>query len=383
MVVSQDLKAYAVWSGVVSLEGYINVYENAKLTIEPGTTVIAKAGAQLNVGWNEGAAAIHAVGTAQQPIHFCGENANPGVLGGGRHRENTTLDSSLKHVVIEDAGTTGNKALELHSPIQIDTLAIINSQGTGIVANDFHPQSGKLQISKTAIPARLLSAGAVTRFPPNSLLTGNQNDRVELDFTDVKSELKMRNLGVPYLQKRSLYITDAATWTIAPGTKYQIVAEQSMLVEWNEAASTIVWKGLPEQPIEISAQSGSPGGWNQLTIGKNTTKNSEIAHVKFKHSQNSLEFSAPIKLEQVSLEDALAGIQINSQGLAVGSSGLEVNRVKGHPMVAQIHVLYSLPTNCYFSENENNSVLVKGSEKATSESFRVPVAVCATLSSRR
>lgn len=82
MVVSQDLKAYAVWSGVVSLEGYINVYENAKRTIEPGTTVNAKAGAQLNVGWNEGAAAIHAAGTAQQPIHFCGENANPGVWGG-------------------------------------------------------------------------------------------------------------------------------------------------------------------------------------------------------------------------------------------------------------------------------------------------------------
>lgn len=374
MTVTGDIKSDAVWSGVVSLEGSVSVYENAKITITPGTTIIAKAGAELEVGWNEGAAALYASGTAAQPIHFCGENANPGVWSGIRIRKNTALDSSLTHVVIEDAGTSGYVALELEAPILIDTLGVINSQGTGVVASDFHLQSRKLHISKTAVPARLVAASAVSHFPIESVLTGNQNDRVELDFSEVKSEFKMRNLGVPYLQKQTLYVTDAATWTIAPGTKYQTVAAQSIHVGWNEAASTLLWQGQLDQPIEFIAQSGSAGGWDGLNIGKNTTKNSELRHVKFKHLQQGLEINAPIKIEQVSLEDAIEGVEISSAGLAPGSSGLVVNRVKGHPVVAQLPALYSLPTNCAFAENDKNSVLVKGSEMEASGTIpKMPV----------
>lgn len=381
-VAETNITKDTVWSGVVSLESDVRVYQNATLTIQPGTTIIAKPGASLDIGWSSGAAGIMAQGTAAQPIHFCGENSNPGVWQGVQIQSNTVRTSVIKHVVIENAGAYDRAALELYSPIRLEHLHLLNSDGLGLLADDFHPESAHLNISKSGVPARLLAPAAVTHFPEPSSLTGNQNDRVELKYSRIESELNMRNLGVPYLQLESVHMSKAAKWTMAPGIKYDVVAGADVDIGWAGEAATIQWSGTQDQPIEFRAQSASPGGWGKMEIQEKTTPNSTMQHVLIRHATDPVEISSPIKINQVSIEDALAGISIASSGLAVGSSNLSVRRVKAHPVTAHTHALYSLPQGGEFTDNEKNTILVTGTNLNESGSIRkmpIPYLVESTM----
>lgn len=382
MVVSGDIASDTVWSGTVSMTGSVYVRNNAKLTIEPGTVIIAKAGTELDVGWAGEAAAIQAEGSAQQSIYFCGENDKPGVWGGIKIGENTNPTGSFKHVLIQDAGPEEGAALELATALLLDHVVIYNGAGFGMIAKDINPQSTLLNILKTKIPAKLTSPAAVTHFPSKSSLKGNSHDRVELAYTDIEQELNMRNLGVPYLQLSTVYLKSNATWKMAAGITYEIATNAGIDLGWAGEAAKVQWAGQAGQPIVLQAQSGSPGGWNHLAVRENTTADSFMQHLVVRHPSQPLEIEAPIRIEQFTLEDALAGIEIENTGLAPNSSMIHVRRVKGHPITAKPHALFSLPANGSFEANEKNTILIKGTDinkSGTLAKMPIPYLVESTL----
>ncbi len=101
--VTGDISTNTTWSGIVYLDGFVHVINNAELTIQPGTIIRGK---QTDVTVTPGVlviargSKIHAVGTAAQPIIFTSIKA-----------ENTTRSSGDWGGVI----LCGNARVNLHT----------------------------------------------------------------------------------------------------------------------------------------------------------------------------------------------------------------------------------------------------------------------------
>lgn len=361
--VSKAVTADAVWSGVVLLDGNITVGSGAKLTISPGTTILASPGASLQVGYLNSKSALIANGTAQNPIHFCGKTATAGSWAGIELTSSTTSLNSLSYVTIEDAGQAQGAALELNATAKVNSLTVKNSAGDGVHAAAFTAGSDKLTVTTCEAPVRLTSQAALTNFPVGGQLTGNKKDMVLMDFSSVTTDVTQRKLDIPYLQLQSISHGEG-TWTMEPGVQHKVAADRRLEVGYLSAKSTLAWNGTAAAPIVFSGETESAGSWRGILIKSSTTTNSKLSFVKVKHgggsSEPSIHALAAVSLMDVSIEDAAMGLEIGNPGLAQGSTKVSVARVTDHPIVAEAKALTSMPVGGTFADNAKNTIKVKG-----------------------
>jgi hypothetical protein len=114
------------------------------LTIDPGVTVISAAGASIGMGMT-GPGAIHAVGTAVDPITFTGESNSPGGWAGIVVWFDADSASLFDHVIVDNAGTPANVqgGFLFYTDIGpvIHNSTIRNSAGCGVIIVNQPPWS--------------------------------------------------------------------------------------------------------------------------------------------------------------------------------------------------------------------------------------------------
>lgn len=360
--VDADIQQDTVWQGVVLLNKKIRVSGTTKLTIKPGTTILAKPGAGLELGYLSSSTTLVANGNAQQPIHFCGQTASAGSWEGITVQSSSTSLNSLAYVSIEDAGIDQGAAVTLAAATKVNSVTVKGSKGDGVRASQFTAGSDKLSVSGSKAPVRLTSAKAFTNFPTGGVLKGNTKDFVYIDFNLIEEDVTIRKVDVPYLQVQDLRHQAQAVWTIEAGVQYKLAADREIQAGYLSNKTSLMWKGDAANPIVFSGENVQPGSWKGISINPATATNSKLSHVKLQHAGGnnmpSLRIAAPIALNDVTIEDGVKGLMIHSVGVAAGSSKVNVNRVKGHPVELEAQALLSMPAGGTFTGNEKNSIKV-------------------------
>lgn len=353
----------AVWSGVVQIDGAVQVSKGATLTIQPGTTILAKPGARIEIGYLSETSTLIANGTAEQPIRACGTVPAKGSWGGIGLNPSSTNLSSMAFVSIENAGAAGAAALNLEAQLKLNTVTVRDCAGDGVWATSFGAASSELTVTGCDTPVRLKHADSLSHFPVGGALAGNARDVVAIDFDRIETEVKMHKLSVPYLQLQDLKHTAQANWTIAPGVQYKVSADRKITAGYLSNKTTVNWKGTEQEPIVFSGETPTAGFWKGIWVEDGTVTTSEISGIVIEHAGGSdssaLWIDAPVIVKDIMLQDSIWGLSIGESGLGAGSARVSAKRMAQYPIVVATPALVSTPAGGMFTELAKGAVLVK------------------------
>lgn len=363
MTVGGRIQQDTVWSGVVQIDSQVRVTEDSTLTVLPGTTIIAKPGSGIEVGYLSPNSTFIANGTAEQPIHICGMSPGKGTWAGIKLNRSGTNLSSMAYVTVADAGVSGAAALNLAAQVKMDTVSVENCGGDGVWATSWSPASKGLSVTGCDASVRLKDAEALNHFPIDGVLTGNAKDMVMLDFNRISVDVTMPDLGVPYYQIQDILHAAQATWTIHPGVQYTVAADRKIMSGYLGAKSSLMWKGEVGKPIVFSGETQSAGSWKGIELAQGTATNSELSLVMIKHAGGSsapaLKVDVAMTIKDVGIEDGKLGMAIGVNGLGENSARISVLRVADHPIKVHPKAWTTVPGGGTFTDNAKNTVLVE------------------------
>lgn len=243
-IIGQD----ATWSGVVHLPSGISVHNEPTITIEPGTKIIVGSGAAVEFGFQGSQAMVRALGTVDKPILFCGETANAGYYAGVVFRSGVKPESVLRNVLIADAGVASGGGLTLEMPLTVRGVQVRNSGAYGVLAAGYGPTSSTLIVSGAAKSSVLATASPGLSVPPNSTLTGNAVDAIDIGFRSFDGDATLSDHGVPY---RALASTSVGTSQphvgIGPGVDIQVGPQKTL----DFGAAQVQAIGTAQKPILV------------------------------------------------------------------------------------------------------------------------------------
>lgn len=353
------------WSGKILISAPVRV-SDAKLTIAPGTVIVMASGASLTVGYNGAAASIFADGTAENPIRFCGRNANAGFWNGLFLESSTSNDSRLRNVLISDGGST-SAALVLRGAAILDNVQVRNSGRDGVWAADFAPNSTNLTVEGSGAKAVVLNARpAVSSFPMGGSLLGNSDSSVHLAFTNYDQDTTLRDLGVPYVQDAIMRVT-GGTITFEAGVQYQLNPGLWLEVGYNNAVATIHANGTAAAPVVFSGVSAQPGGFDGIHIYGTVQATSTLSYVQIKNAGGDTSYpyalivDSPIVVDHVTVSESAGGVSVTAGGFASTSTSLTVTGITAvarRPLSLPPDALPSIPPGSSFVGNATNQVNV-------------------------
>lgn len=376
--VSADISASETWSGVVKLTGEIELRDGVTLTIEKGTTILADANAKLVVGDTLDDSTINAVGTKDEPIRFCGSTDSPGSWQGVELGKETQAASVLSFVSIENAGADEEPALKVLAPVRLDTVEISSCAGHGLLAVDFAAESKGLRIEKCQFAARLDQPNAVHNFPKESFFVENTTNALELGFDRIDSTVVFRDLGAPYRQLRNLDLRDKAKVKFEAGVEYEIGSGREFVVGGFSDGAEFISAGTETDKVEIRGMEAKAGAWSMISVKSTSAASTSLTHTVIRHGGEGdrpcLRVDKAIKLDHVSIEDALGGAYIRDEGLAAQSTHFSAKNVKGKALEIDAEALVGLPADGTFEGNESQAIWVNAGEiKKSGTIVKMPV----------
>lgn len=366
-VVDADIDSDTTWSGVVFVEESVDVHD-ATLTIEPGTSIVMGADAELSFGGNGGTARLAAAGTSAAPIRFCGREEEAGYWGSLRLREDVATDSVLSHVLVSDGGgvATHDAAVSFEGAVRIDNLQVKNSGQVGVYAERFAENSQRLSIEGSVGAAVVLDGtAAVTHFPRGGAISDNGEDVVRLTFTEIDEDTSFHALAVPYVQVNAVAAHEA-TLVFDAGTEYQFAAGAGLELGADGSVTTISVNGTEAEPVVLRGEIADAGSWTGIAIRGNVSTDSALHHLEISHAGGSdsaaLHIQSAITVDHVAVKDSEEGVRIDAQGLKAGSTALSVTRTGAPPLVVAADALVSLPQGGSFSGNEEDYIAISGGD---------------------
>jgi hypothetical protein len=249
------------------LNGNLNV--DSPWTIEAPNKLIMAAEAWIKV--NGDVAALHAVGTEQDPIVFTGESQERGFWTGIEFNTTNHADNKLDHVTVEHAGSTyhdfngaGLKAIaDSHGvKLSLSNTTVRESEGFGLfLTGSFTTPlfENNTFVSNTLGPASVGSE-AVHLLDTGSAYTGNDVDHLRVRDGSVSKTVTWQDLGVPYELESALNVSKV--WTLAPGVTLLLPEDGWISMGGDEAALHAV--GTEQKPITISGIEKTAGYWNSI-----------------------------------------------------------------------------------------------------------------------
>lgn len=252
-VVSGPITGDTTWSGVVHLPNGVSVRNEATVTILPGTKILVGHSASVEVGYLGSHATLLAQGTVARPIAFCGETGTPGYWGGLAIKSGSSTESVLRNVLVADAGST-LAGLSLEVPLHVQGVQVRGSAGYGVSAIAYASDSSTLLVSGSGKAALRATSAKGLEVPPESALTGNTVDAIEVAFSSFDTDVTLANHGVPYRQLADTTPATVAappTITIEPGVVYRIAGGHVLDVgnatvrALGTSAAPIRFEGLP------------------------------------------------------------------------------------------------------------------------------------------
>lgn len=359
---TENIDADTEWSGTIRVSSALLVREDAVLTIKPGTNIVFEPDASLEIGWNSSTATLFAEGTAEQPIRFCGKVSGAGYWGGLIIGSNVTSDSTMKNVLIADAGGE-EVALALNHGITLENVQVRGSGADGVWAADFEADSTMLSVEGAeGFPVVLLDDAAVDHFPLGGTFEDNGDNRVSLRMGAVDSDTMFHELGVPYFQEQSLQIRDGASVEYEAGVDYQFAADTRLEVGWNSQEAEFLVKGTEADPVTFHGSSNTSGFWAGIIIEPNVLTTSSIEHAVIADAggedTDALNIKAAIAISDLLLTGNDTGAFIEAQGLKASSKNLSITETAGVPLTVDPGALITLPEGGDFTGNDIDRIAI-------------------------
>jgi hypothetical protein len=362
MIVSGPIEEPTTWSGVVVIERSLNVNDGADLTIEPGTHIIIGNDVNVELGWNGGALKVDAQGTEEAPIIVCGKRAERGYWRNVTVGRNVLSESVLSNVRIFDGGGDSDAALMLDASVVVDQVLVSGSESAGVRAVDFEEESSGLSVQDSGRAVLLESAAAATHFPLGGELSDNDEALARVRFTSTTIETVFFQLGVPYLQERSLAVNDGATILFAAGVEYRFAADTNLEVGWNSGAVSIGVNGTEDEPVVFRGQTEQAGYWGGVFIRGNVRSDSKLSYLQIRHgggeSVYALDVESAVVLDHVELVDNEWGMRVNEDGLDEDSTSLTIMGTESYPLTIDPEAIVTIPSGGAFSGNETDQIVV-------------------------
>lgn len=361
--VSGSISAPETWSGKVLVKN--TVYMQSALTIEPGTQIFMNVDTALYVGWSNTAATIVANGTPEQPIRFCGVNAEAGYWGALQVEANVTSDSVLRNVLIAGGGGDQKAALVLNADLTVDNVQVRNVSTLGVQAVDFKEGSRQLSVEGSAGAAVALTGiGAITRFPLGGYFRGNIDNVARLRLSRVDATTVVHNLGIPYVQEQTLY-TGEGDLTIEAGVDYRFQPDTSLEVGWSNASAGFYVQGTAAAPVVFRGVSDVSASWGGISINANVKTNSHLTYTEIRQGGRGTTYAlsvlAPVKVDHVTLTGNGQGVLVAANGFAAESNALTITGGQSYPLVARDEGWFGLPKGGTLTGNAIDQISVEAS----------------------
>ncbi len=361
MVVSGRLSSDATWSGIVVLEGVVEV-NDVELTIEPGTLVVMAPGSSLSLSEFSDSTVLTAAGTPEAPIRFCGSVAEAGHYGQIVAHPRLSEDSVLRNVLVADGGGGVDAALVIHSPLLVENVQVSNSASAGVAAARFDDDSSALSVFDSAVAVLLTDDPAVDDFPLGGTFQGNADNRVRLTFSRLEVDSTFHDLGIPYLQEQNLELMGSVV-TVAAGVEYQVATGRAITISPFVSDTVFTSDGVDGNEVVFRGAEAESGYWNGIHIDESTAPTSAFRHTRISHAgdddQYALTITADITLDHLELTDNERGIWLGSSGLRDDSTVLSVLGTAEVPVSIHPNAWPTLPLGGTFTDNGQNFVDVR------------------------
>lgn len=248
-----------------------SIVENAKLTLQPGTTVLVEPGGFLNVGVYGDAAALIAKGTEEQPIVFTSAAASPAAGDWECIRVETgSAATELSYVAIDYAGSPCHAdgaevegSLQIKSPARVDHLSVAHSSSHGvyIMADGSVRKFEDVSFADNERESLKVSAKQLVKLGEN-LTFADADERILID-----NQFALSTSGtvlaqpVPFLVEGTLSIDDDAQVVFDAGLELQLDGGSVQVF-----AADLDLAGTAANPVRFTSASASPapGDWGCL-----------------------------------------------------------------------------------------------------------------------
>ena len=267
-----------VEAGCYLLDESIEVRNGGHLNLNPGVVLKFGAGTRLRV--NEGGS-FTSEGTKAAPVVLSALDPTPGYWVGVEFQDSNSSRNKLVNTVVEFAAGGSDAAAVLVnagsngiSRVDISGSVIRECAGTGVLATDDTSNLSRLDgsvITKCETPLVVRIDGLVGVTSRNSF-TGNLNDWVDMGSGNVRSDLRLDDLGVPYASGRLLVID--ANLSLGAGVEIQFREGSEMIIAGSFSA-----EGTEANPVILTGTLDEPGHWQGVMVrGKARFNSSEIRY---------------------------------------------------------------------------------------------------------
>lgn len=385
-VVDESISTDQTWSGRVLIDGSIDIYDGATITIEAGTEIVMAVDSDLEFGWNSNEATILAMGTEEEPIRLCGRMDDAGYWKSIRFRPNVTSDSVISNMLIADGGGT-DAAVIFDTAITVNNLQIRNSAESGFSATAFGAGSVALSVEGgQGEIGTLLGSDAATNFPLGGILENNEDNQVRMGFNSIEDDTVFHDIGVPYIQGQNVDVHNGAELTFEAGVEYRFNPDVDMEIGWNSNEARLLVSGTADNPVVFRGGAEEPGFWHGFIIRPNVTSNSVIEYADFRHAGGddvyAMNITAPITLQNVTFQDNATGVFIAEQGLDADSENLSITGTEGPPLTIDPDALVTVPQGGDYTGNQEDAIVVEGggyTEEGTVPNVGVPYRIAGDI----
>jgi len=304
----------------------VTVPSGVTLTIDPGVTVQFDAvpGNKLNVQ-----GVLIASGTVTQTITLTGVEASPGSWGGlsANGMVNAPALINLNYVTLDYGGVSGSSGAQVYADQAVLTIThslIRNSAGNGVYIS----LSSLFDAHSTDFVGNSQNAIQLNQPSTDLLMTdlsasGNGTDGVRLVGGSVfHGQHRWTFPGIPYIVDGPVRTDLGDVLTIDPGNTLQFTS-----AGWLYIRGRLDAVGTPSEPITMTAQTQTIGGWSGLYIDGGVHE-------------------AVANLDYVTIE--YAGRDINGANIEVANGKLVVH----HSLIR-----YSMTDGVRFDNNWGGSIL--------------------------
>lgn len=266
-------------------DGCLDVKAGSILTVEAGVVVEFTQNSCLTIS---DASVMKAVGTANKPIIFTGQQKTKGYWQGISFFSTNDVNNEMTYCTVEYAGTakisTSSTAQQgalfvgttYDDParVKFNHLTVQHNLNTGLTIynTSFVEELNNCTFTDNEVPIQVYGQ-AVGYIDSDNDFSGNQHDRIywvgQTSGTFTTANYSLRALEVPYYLTTSTYIVDAGgMMTIEAGAKLIVSAG---LVIRAEDGGVINMTGTSTQKIIIEGDTHTPSFWDGIyskTSGK-------------------------------------------------------------------------------------------------------------------
>jgi hypothetical protein len=248
-----------------------------RLTLSPGVTLEFSSDGRFDVR-NDGV--LIADGSEETPITFTGIEKNPGFWTGVQIFNSTA--NLLNHVIIEyGGGSGGNTDGNIGVFFSDGQLTIRNTLLRHSASYGFDFDDGielvfeNVTSTNNNRPGRMDDINDVRLLDSDSDYSGNADDRIFLEGSEIITAQTIQKLNVPYYATRQSQILVSTNLSFAPGVELQFASSGGFRVGGDGSLAIV---GTAEQPVLLTGVVKTKGYWNGIQYTFSDSADNRIEH---------------------------------------------------------------------------------------------------------